>query len=1200
MFAARFDDSSSYDAESHSSERNEITVRTRGALDGLKYLVSSEVRIGDFKLPLTGVLAELKGTRKSAVEADLEKIATFFSTDGERASTGLYSNGAMGDVQTGPATGNMLASTLDNFHAAFQLERYREVLGPFKDSLMDPDLKILPSTVIQDIQSSHALEQLMDNFKVSAAPRLLHEVKESLGGLSYHALMLVGQLKSAGLFLAFLRSAGRSFESGALDRAQQRASSNAHASGVLMHLLGLQTLLEPFYNRTLQQLSDVKDHLEENLRVTVDGQECLSLLYLTNVCENWGEVEIYFRDGGDTFAGTEDIQRSVAVFQETGMFISALSSHPGGSALTLRYQQRGGKYVTLSPEELQAHVQWAVLGGDVAALEEFVSSFREAQRAHAIRIELEDEGHPDFQAVDVPSPLAATCRILDISEVLTALSSELSKWRFNTLHFCGENPRLLLLNRRNRVQLLLILRQLKTCDLKNVCASHKKLLGYIIQCFPPLHNMRRAILQALQESVVSPLYMELNDLALAGDLISRVESCLKKNPGSAAAVADDDDDDVDCAALGDVSRLELFGLDATGVYCQHLSYMVSQTYCTAQPGVVLWGERATTERAIQDLLLVASTPSLTSAVHVVGVDRLTPRVRERLLRGIESTVLRSPLLLIFSDRDGTESFSQFQLEDAPVSHNVANVKPHLWSSLPREGGGVVKQNNAELWVIAGKCGAGKSRWINQRTRTLGTACLRFAVHEGFTAKSVIDRYSALDTQGTKIALSFDIHAVECFDPSSFARFLHHLLCLGLLIDENSGSCYAILPCTSLEVFIELPEVCAEVEVAESLTCATSPNWPPTDDSTWHPSHHPFLVLLPAVVVAMQPDHYIAIREKDPYEVDHEAALVATYLALAKHSRSFETMNLPGGSDLQNLLPAAECSAALQAELFLKFNVGPSKRVQNFLVQTLYDRFLYLHKMRMHVRTLAQNRTEEDTLQVRMGGSSHKVLLLFIHEALAIASSAKDLPETSVYTIRPSEAKHFEALVATSDAGSEEFKLLKSYYMETKELVISDGSTSSELRSHVAPAFGIEDTAKLPTLLSDCGHFLTPESLIRIMHMHSRRMLRASVIYEGETGVGKSQNLKLYSRLINANSSTVLDPGDLKLHLIAVIRAISTAQDKHAASDDAKGGEEGEEGVTPPWIPLTFSISEVSVLPLNSMASKCIVTAMQTCEQHYRD
>jgi hypothetical protein len=1104
-------------------ERGEVMKRTRRALSELRDLVSNrDVRINDFKLTLTGVIAELMGRRRSAIAAELKKIAQFFATIGDQEGGGGGGEGEGGWTDMAEGPGSMLNDTLTNLNAAFTLERFKEVLVPFQTAVVE--LELLPRSVIEGLQVQTALVEIMSNFLVSEAPRLLGEVEAALEGMSYHALSLVGKLTSADLLLIFLRKHARSFDSGTLDRAQHRAASNAHATGVLMHLSGLQTLLEPFYNHTLQTLSEMSRHLVGHLRMSVDGQECFSVVHLVNVCENWDEVEIYFRETSDTIAGTEDIERSVNIYMETGRFISALSAHPGGSALSLAYQQRGGKHVCLSPEQLQAHVQWAVLGGDVTVLEDFVSSFREAQRAHAIRLELEEEGHPDHQAIDPPAPLAVSCRLADVSNAVTVLSMDLSHWREDTVHYCNQSPRLLLLNSRSRVQLLLTIRNPLLC-------IPDMLLPYIVQCFPQLLSRRRSVQKSVR--LCTTRLKDHKDkpvLARAGLLILLVQAVLAVTPDCREffpATPPDDDE------IFEVTRLDLLSFSSRDVYCQHVSYMVSQTFKAAMPGMVLWGERATTERAVQDLLLVAGVPGLAGAVHVVGVDQLTPRIREVLLRGIESTTFKAPLLLIFSDRDGVDTFSQYESEGVPEKRELSAVRPHLWCSLPSEGS--IAGQNAEVWVICGKSGMGKSRWIKENSSP--NMRLKFSVHEGFSPLIVIDRlYEMLPqistyTDSVKVSLVFDVHAVGCVE--SFSRFLHHLLALGLIIDDDSGSSFAILPFILLFVYVELPEISAEFGAVGGSE-VSGVNWPPVDDAIWNASQHPLLRLLPALATAVLPDHYISIRIGDPFIMGYQAELVARYLYLARDPVNFEAGDEPSRKAKPGTADDIDCLDVLNEDLFKGCSVNPSKRVRYFLVRLLHDRFNYFRKMRRHIEAMRESRERmQDPLEIRLAGSCHKLLLLFIREALDIATEAKSLPETSIFTIRPGRLEEFEVLVSTNDAKSTDFLHWSGQFMESKVLIVNEGTIPPMIRGNVAPAFGMEDTSGMTSILQDCGHLLTPESLVRILNMHSRRLLGASVIYEGETGVGKSQNLKLYSLLINSNNSLF---ANLKLHLIAVITA----------------------------------------------------------------
>jgi hypothetical protein len=312
------------------------------------------------------------------------------------------------------------------------------------------------------------------------------------------------------------------------------------------------------------------------------------------------------------------------LYQETGQFISSLSAHPGGAALSFTYKLRGrgGASIDLTPDLLQEHVQWAVLGGDISELIEFVRTFSEAQRAHAIRLLLEEEGHPDHQVAfrSDPVPLAETCRLCDVSNALQDLSEQIIQWRYEVSQSCADNPRLLLLNRRSRVQLMLALR--------DQCPSYKDILPYMIQCFPALLFQRspiqNALHSALKEAKESSLFCkEGQDLQNAGTLVALVISHLKRIPSCSHEVSMDFDGEIYIA-----SRLDLQNSNAIDIYRHHLSDVLRQNFVPSQPRMTVWCDRSTTESAIKDILLVASIPGLCRVVHFVRVDRLILRIQE--------------------------------------------------------------------------------------------------------------------------------------------------------------------------------------------------------------------------------------------------------------------------------------------------------------------------------------------------------------------------------------------------------------------------------------------------------------------------------------------------------------------------------------------------------------------------------------------
>jgi hypothetical protein len=297
MFALRFDD------RDPTVMATDIAGKTKMALKKLRDLVcNKDAYIDDFKVSLPGFIAELQNRHRSKISLELEQIVHYFAATASKIEeVDLNSKVVFGEF--------VLNETLTNLNAAFSLMRYRDVLVPFKTALID--LQLVPNLVRKQLESSVALDSLMQNFRVSDAPSLLNDVQESIARLSHSALTFIGKLTSADLLLHFLRKYGGSLELGALDRAQERARFNAHASGVLMNLPVLQALLDPFYNHKLHTLDEMREHLEVHLVVSADGRECISIAQLVSVSQNWAEIEIYFRDSGNAQEGIEDVRRSI-------------------------------------------------------------------------------------------------------------------------------------------------------------------------------------------------------------------------------------------------------------------------------------------------------------------------------------------------------------------------------------------------------------------------------------------------------------------------------------------------------------------------------------------------------------------------------------------------------------------------------------------------------------------------------------------------------------------------------------------------------------------------------------------------------------------------------------------------------------------------------------------------------------------------
>lgn len=294
---------------------------------------------------------------------------------------------------------------LSRLNASFTLVKYRDVIPAFRTALRELKLEH-----VIDASADQVLSTVQENFLVSHAPQMLAALTSCLGGLELFELKIIGKLASerdlsSGLLLLFFkRHASQQDFDQAMEHAQNRAAANAHASRVLRNVPTVRDLLEVFWNPNANlSLRDIKEHMQRHIRMSgKEGQEvvCATLEELTNLIENWGECEIYFRDGVDSKGNTGDIVRRVQLFQKSGHFTASCHGSSGGAALAFSYTTTASGQQILLPEALQEHVQWAVLGGsecqsssfavnnpndasnDQGVLEEFVAAFNLAQRMH--------------------------------------------------------------------------------------------------------------------------------------------------------------------------------------------------------------------------------------------------------------------------------------------------------------------------------------------------------------------------------------------------------------------------------------------------------------------------------------------------------------------------------------------------------------------------------------------------------------------------------------------------------------------------------------------------------------------------------------------------------------------------------------------------------------------------------------------------
>jgi hypothetical protein len=87
---------------------------------------------------------------------------------------------------------------------------------------------------------------------------------------------------------------------------------------------------------------------------------------------------------------------------------------------------------------------------------------------------------------------------------------------------------------------------------------------------------------------------------------------------------------------------------------------------------------------------------------------------------------------------------------------------------------------------------------------------------------------------------------------------------------------------------------------------------------------------------------------------------------------------------------------------------------------------------------------------------------------------------------------------------------------------SAGKLASKQAEDIAPFFGLASSSRFRDVIDQSEYVLTTEFLLKLFLLQGRRSCRSSLIFSGDTGVGKSMMLNLYSQFVNTDSSISID------------------------------------------------------------------------------
>ena len=798
------------------------------------------------------------------------------------------------------------------------------------------------------------------------------------------------------------------------------------------------------------------------------------------------------------------------------------------------------------------------------ALRAFVEAFDQAHACHEVRLELEEAGHPQHQAVkpfhlwpfnDRPSGsdgiLADTA--MD-PEALRRLSEDwgrdLQNWRDQLSNAQKQDPRLLLLSNRG------LLRFVKASE--NPFMDALDLLPFVTQCLGPSAEAsvdNRDNLCADIAAAIPEVFKMRTQNAL--------DRCIELLRRVMEKPAFDED------ARGRVTRVDLRGMPPHLAYAHMLRHSMQNG--GVSPGQLLWASPATTRRDIEELLQVVETPGLVEDVYIFEANRLSTVMSETLLQGI----LNRPRIgcnvrIFFTGDDRIDNFLAYDL-DKEIQASVelpTDVELRNWglsaldSAVPPN---TLFKPVVSVKFFAGEAGIGKSTHIQRHILELSpsrNSVARLVVHEGFVVAQAIERVRALFVEAKKApaenrraVLHIDISGVGA-DVRALAYFMHNLLARGLIIDPATGTTVCLESDVRMHVFIELPAL----ELLEDSEPRGPCRWPVS--GTAPASKHPYIPLLGPVLFADRDRGNRVFRTTEPWILDSAARSVAEFDAWRRKagrdvSSSTYVPSVPLAASTTVLdADAAALRASLSATM-AEFGLSDEiPAVQSDFISLYSARLQYLCKIQASVVGMA--REDMNPLRMTVDPTASTFSTSFVNKQnVTVTISARDYfikdffaamgslmaresarlvrcsstsissREVSAWPICPEDLMNFSVLLTKPDSAplsADEKKRAAGGFQHSAALSLSADASGDEWRSvihNLGPLFGKAGGSLAPSLAS-ADFVLTPPSLVKLLSLHARCSTRRNVLFSGDTGVGKSFLLELYSHIVNSGSAVSFD------------------------------------------------------------------------------
>ena len=861
------------------------------------------------------------------------------------------------------------------------------------------------------------------------------------------------------------------------------SSAHRYALAVLQNLETARKILSPIIKyrdqppRDLSEIcKDLKVVLREDDSLTIDAK----LESFKYVSEKKIDLVMWFDHSGGGLAGFSKFLTSYA---KSGQFVSRLPLHPQGVDLAFIYDVDGEKQTYLNLEE---NIRAARVFNQTGESNSMRELFDLASDIHNMRIELETTGHPSFQGTEVCLNEIGKLSKEHYESLKKELKTEKGTWLKVLSETAEACPNLLFLN---SFQLSGFISKFSEY-LKKPNESFSLIHPYLWFCFPfdnyDPKSFSYPVLKWTQEKKNIDTSTPVLVLKLIGELVNSLNLLVNKQPNDSVEnrlriiILQNIDHQKSRKTFTDVNSVILKDIGSVPHPSQYF-------YCDSSRASIVNLER----------FLECSRKFSGIPYYLIKVESLTLELREHLIDWLTKLIASSEmactnLTLIFYDISGAERYSF--IEQVAVQNQTSEECKKLLSSK-------MKTNNPKGVSISCYCSpseTGKSFEIKKQLSKFNkNQIISLNIWEDFTPKLFLQELSSKKNV-EELAIYLDISAFANF--VEISKFLELLICWGLVCDGNTGE---IVYCGEIKkhLFIELHT--APESDYDKYKFATS-----MDN-----------ILLELFCIPILSNVYKK-EVNCSIEITNDLKNISVWFHLfSKNKNTGLKKVIVNFNSFLRSKNKIKCTPVFVNEQYkalrnyvnkeFELQLPLKKRFQNVFIKIFAARIDWLQRNVIDIFISHPDRKlyVESTLI----DSLFKALLI---ESASIATEnlaemdqiMKDKPFATVLRF---ESTDFPII---------EYAVLADGEICAKYPKPSGINPATDFESIIAMGLGITHKSKVEEIIKLRKYVFTKDFVFKLLFIHDRMKARENVLFEGDTGVGKTELLSIYSYLVNFTSN----------------------------------------------------------------------------------